>query len=331
MVKPMRAADDLSMTKWAACVNRRERLFRLAEVNMPIYFTDKGKSYYQREGELVEAPMFRAELIFNGTPYQFWRFVHDHFPDDPDRFPDIPIYTGTPFGYPELHYPRKVAHRSRMDYDSRIIEYDDEEPDTNTDPTVIYFLPTNQDYSPLEVAKVSASIVHFGDGRLSRYFDSFIGWRLAILQNLVGRVKAEGRQGGKSKLYVSALEEYWPELSKTWELLNTELKRENFLDAQPTTSTARCDRQGKEENAVSRPSRQYLAWLRQNIVDCCNIDELRTLCFDMGIKDENLPASTLDGKARELVALCERRKIIPDLVNKLKQMYPQVSWEDKPE
>jgi len=35
-------------------------------------------------------------------------------------------------------------------------------------------------------------------------------------------------------------------------------------------------------------------------------DELRTLCFDMGIDYESLPASSKPGKARELLEYCKR-------------------------
>ncbi len=73
----------------------------------------------------------------------------------------------------------------------------------------------------------------------------------------------------------------------------------------------------------------YLTRLRENIVDCFNLDELRTLCFDLGIKYENLAADTLDGKARELVDHCKRVGKIPDLLVKCRERRPNVLWEGK--
>ena len=66
--------------------------------------------------------------------------------------------------------------------------------------------------------------------------------------------------------------------------------------------------------------------LRQNLVDHFNREELRTLCFDLGIEHEDLPDAK-EGLARELVAHCQRRGIITDLVAKCRKLRPDVSWE----
>jgi hypothetical protein len=100
----------------------------------------------------------------------------------------------------------------------------------------------------------------------------------------------------------------------------------------PTLPTINAgDGQGEKESAKGIATVQHLAWLRQNIAEYFNLDELRTLCFDMGIKYENLAASTLDGMARELVAHCERAGKIRELVAKLRKLRSNVSWEDVPE
>ena len=72
---------------------------------------------------------------------------------------------------------------------------------------------------------------------------------------------------------------------------------------------------------------KYRAKLRRNLVECFNLDELRTLCFDMGIKYENLLAFTLDGMARELVDYCKRAGKIRELVAKCRELRPNISWE----
>lgn len=77
------------------------------------------------------------------------------------------------------------------------------------------------------------------------------------------------------------------------------------------------------------PSAQYLAQLRQNLVESFNKDELRTLCFDLGIEHEDLP-ETKNGMARELVAYCKRTGHVPELVRKCKESRSEVVWEDLP-
>ena len=65
---------------------------------------------------------------------------------------------------------------------------------------------------------------------------------------------------------------------------------------------------------------EYHAKLRENLAEHFNKDELCTLCFDLGIKHENLAADTIDGMARELVAYCERTGKIPELVAQCRKL-----------
>ena len=58
---------------------------------------------------------------------------------------------------------------------------------------------------------------------------------------------------------------------------------------------------------------EQLSQLRQNIIDRFSDQELRDLCQDMGIDYESLPGDGKAGKARELIAFCERRGRIPEL------------------
>ena len=79
---------------------------------------------------------------------------------------------------------------------------------------------------------------------------------------------------------------------------------------------------------VSREQPERLpdrAELRQKLAEHFNKEELRTLCFDLGIEHENLP-DTKDGMARELVAYCERHGRIPELVAACQRLRPRVAW-----
>jgi hypothetical protein len=86
--------------------------------------------------------------------------------------------------------------------------------------------------------------------------------------------------------------------------------------------------QGERAEGTLPP--EYRADLRRNLAEYFNRDELRTLCFDLGIDHESLPEEK-DGMARELVAYCERHSRIPELVEKCRELRPNVLWEDKPE
>jgi hypothetical protein len=67
---------------------------------------------------------------------------------------------------------------------------------------------------------------------------------------------------------------------------------------------------------------EQLATLRRLLVDHFDEEELETLCFDLGVDYDSLPAEGKANKARELVAFLERRDRIPELIAKLKVERP---------
>jgi hypothetical protein len=78
-------------------------------------------------------------------------------------------------------------------------------------------------------------------------------------------------------------------------------------------------------------SRQYLTKLRQMLAAHFSVEELRTLCFDLGVDYDDLPGEGKTSKARELIGYLERHDRIPDLVELGKKKHPALSWENKPE
>jgi len=69
--------------------------------------------------------------------------------------------------------------------------------------------------------------------------------------------------------------------------------------------------------------------LRQYLAMRFNREELRTLCSELGIEYENLPDAK-DSMVRELVAHCERKQCIPELIEACRRPRQNVSWEDRP-
>jgi tetratricopeptide (TPR) repeat protein len=72
---------------------------------------------------------------------------------------------------------------------------------------------------------------------------------------------------------------------------------------------------------------EHLVLLRQILTDRFDEEELRTLCFDLGVDYDNLPGRGKAAKARELAAYFERRKQIPECVEVGKQLRPDILWE----
>lgn len=66
-----------------------------------------------------------------------------------------------------------------------------------------------------------------------------------------------------------------------------------------------------------------LTQLRQSLLDHFSEEELRTLCFDLGIDYDDLPASGRAAKARELVSHLDRRGRIPEFVAHCAKLRPQ--------
>jgi len=66
--------------------------------------------------------------------------------------------------------------------------------------------------------------------------------------------------------------------------------------------------------------------LRQKLVDFFNEQELRDLCYDIGVNYDALSAVGTAGVARELTYYLERLSRIPELIEKCSELRPDGSW-----
>lgn len=66
--------------------------------------------------------------------------------------------------------------------------------------------------------------------------------------------------------------------------------------------------------------------LREKIVRYFSVEELKTLCFDLGIPYQNLGGEGHEAKVRELLAYGERQGIIDSLVAACRDQRPHVDW-----
>jgi hypothetical protein len=62
----------------------------------------------------------------------------------------------------------------------------------------------------------------------------------------------------------------------------------------------------------------HLSHLRQIIAEHYSLEELRTLCFDLGVNYDELGGEGLSAKARELLAYLDRRLKWPIAVRTLR-------------
>lgn len=74
--------------------------------------------------------------------------------------------------------------------------------------------------------------------------------------------------------------------------------------------------------------RRYLTELAGILASRFNREELRTVCFNLEIDYDDLPAEGKANKARELVSYLDRRGRIPELIETGKQLRPDISWDE---
>jgi hypothetical protein len=69
-----------------------------------------------------------------------------------------------------------------------------------------------------------------------------------------------------------------------------------------------------------------LSNLHQGMVKTYSLEELRTLCMELGVDYENLGGDGKDGKIRELISYLNRRRQLSKLIEKCKMERPDYPW-----
>jgi tetratricopeptide (TPR) repeat protein len=104
-----------------------------------------------------------------------------------------------------------------------------------------------------------------------------------------------------------------------WSFYESDARFENFV----TRALAYVEPE-LERGSPPAPGSSRLE-LRHNLSQHFNVDELRTLCFSLGIEDEDLPGRK-SGMVRELIRHCERHGRTPELLDLARQARPHVNW-----
>ena len=76
------------------------------------------------------------------------------------------------------------------------------------------------------------------------------------------------------------------------------------------------------------PDRQELIRLRKLLIGSFNLEELRLLCFDLGLDYEELAGRTKSTKMQDLITYLQRRGELQRLLDEVKSQRPNVDWPD---
>jgi cellulose biosynthesis protein BcsQ len=87
---------------------------------------------------------------------------------------------------------------------------------------------------------------------------------------------------------------------------------------------------GRTDMTTVVVDQKYLTKLRSLLVEYFNEEELRDLCFTMGIDYESLPGEGMKGKTREILTFLERHNRIPELVEVVRDSRPDLAREPLP-
>jgi len=93
------------------------------------------------------------------------------------------------------------------------------------------------------------------------------------------------------------------------------------LEIQPLLSS-------EDSENEKKSTRGYLTQLLQVLDKCFNEDELKTLCFHLGVDYDDLPSEGKANKARELIEYLGRRDRILELVQTGKRLRLDIPWPE---
>lgn len=77
-------------------------------------------------------------------------------------------------------------------------------------------------------------------------------------------------------------------------------------------------------------SRAYLTTIYELLDQHFNLEELKSLCFRLGVDYDSLSGAGKSGKARELVTYLARRGRLPELLSAGRDLRPDVPWPERP-
>ena len=81
---------------------------------------------------------------------------------------------------------------------------------------------------------------------------------------------------------------------------------------------------------MATDSSRYLSDLHRQINKYFNLEDVRSLCFELGIDFDNVAGENKSGRIRELILQMARREELQQLIDLLRQERPNAVWVDVP-
>ena len=171
-----------------------------------------------------------------------------------------------------------------------------------------------EDIEPEFVDQVIAFIVnHNGKNLLNPIRNEVVGWatnkhRRKLLADLI---KGEERLGPGTHLSKLRLLGAVKQKNGHWQIRNRlvwQMLAHEFEEDWPPDP--------------SRINRELHALMIQFF----NVEDVRTLCFNLDVSYDAIPGEALDGKVRELILYLQRKNQLPELMESLKLERPLVNW-----
>jgi hypothetical protein len=81
---------------------------------------------------------------------------------------------------------------------------------------------------------------------------------------------------------------------------------------------------------MTTDSSHYLSDLHKQIDQLFNLEEVRTLCFDLGVDFDNVAGEGKSARIRELILQLARRDELQSLIDLVRQERPRAVWADVP-
>lgn len=97
------------------------------------------------------------------------------------------------------------------------------------------------------------------------------------------------------------------------------------MPAERLVPTLTSIRGGKSRVDVTQRPHERECELRDILIDFFNRTELRDLCFELGVNDEELSGDTINDKARELIAYMRRRSRLNELIETCYRARPHIA------
>ena len=83
----------------------------------------------------------------------------------------------------------------------------------------------------------------------------------------------------------------------------------------------------RRDDVDPNPHLPQLIRLRMLLMESCGDDDLRVLCFDLGVDYDDVPGTVRSTKVVELLTYLDRRHRLPDLLQVGRDQRPDIAWD----